>query len=204
MQFSKLLRAAPCGLHPQGFRPPCDFCHHPLVALAVHPATAATAPRAFGRVEAPRTVASQATLRLLRQLGSGQLGIGRAADEAVQRAAGGEPLDVDAVGDEAAAGLPLVVFVLAKRREAHLARHVDLMRMWKKSLPALVIMYLFVAMRAASKHSLVSCWFSSTTKCAQAGKSSQGCFFLPQSKMRILGSGTPRQKRDLGYGLPWA
>merc|ERR1719468_306683 len=76
------------------------------------------------------------------------------------------------------------------------------MRMWKKSRPALVIIYLFVAIRAASKHSLVTCCISSHTMCAAAGNSSHGIFFLPQSKILILGTGTPRQKRDFGYGFP--
>merc|ERR1719464_733704 len=76
------------------------------------------------------------------------------------------------------------------------------MRMWKKSLPALVIMYLLVAMRAASMDSLVICWFSSHTMCATEGNSSQGVLFFPQSKILILGSGTPRTKRDFGQILP--
>merc|ERR1712060_235845 len=50
-----------------------------------------------------------------------------AADQAVQGAATGEPLHVHAVGNEAAAGLPLVVVLLAERREAHLAGDVDLL-----------------------------------------------------------------------------
>merc|ERR1719223_1966881 len=77
------------------------------------------------------------------------------------------------------------------------------MRIWKKSLPAWVIMYLFVAIRAASRHSLVTCCNSSQTMCAHAGNSSHGILFFPQSKILIFGSGTPRQYRDLGYGLPF-
>mmetsp|Transcript_141443 Transcript_141443/g.271417 ORF Transcript_141443/g.271417 Transcript_141443/m.271417 type:complete len:201 (+) Transcript_141443:56-658(+) len=73
-----------------------------------------------------------------------------------------------------------------------------LIRMWKKSLPALVTMYLFAEMRADSIDSLVMRCFSSDTMCTAAGKSSHGIFFLPVSKILIFGSGTPRQKRDLG------
>lgn len=35
----------------------------------------------------------------------------------------------------------------------------------------------------------------------QAGNASTENLFMPQSKIRILGSGTPRLYRDLGYGL---
>lgn len=35
----------------------------------------------------------------------------------------------------------------------------------------------------------------------QKGKASTEYRFMPTSKMRILGSGTPRLYRDLGYGL---
>jgi len=63
-------------------------------------------------------------------------------------------------------------------------------------------MYLFVAMRAASSDSEVSCCISSHTMWAAHGNSSHGIFFLPVSKILIFGSGTPRTKRDLGQGLP--
>ena len=39
------------------------------------------------------------------------------------------------------------------------------------------------------------------TMCTQHGKASTEKRFMPQSKMRILGSGTPRLYRDFGYGL---
>ena len=44
-------------------------------------------------------------------------------------------------------------------------------------------------------------WDALETRWTQVGNSSTPAFFLPRSKMRILGSGTPRLKRDLGYGL---
>merc|ERR1719228_2355802 len=57
--------------------------------------------------------------------------------------------------------------------------------MWNWSLPQFLTMYLLQQMRAASSASDESCSSSSDTR----------------SKIRILGSGTPRLKRDLGYGL---
>ena len=39
------------------------------------------------------------------------------------------------------------------------------------------------------------------TRWTQAGKTSTPDLFAPASKMRILGSGTPRLNRDFGYGL---
>lgn len=53
----------------------------------------------------------------------------------------------------------------------------------------------------ASSASDDNCSYSSDTRCTQRGKSSTRAFFLPRSKMRIFGSGTPRQNRDFGYGL---
>jgi hypothetical protein len=44
-------------------------------------------------------------------------------------------------------------------------------------------------------------WDVLETRWTQVGNSSTPAFFRPRSKMRILGSGTPRLKRDLGYGL---
>ncbi|EZA53238.1 hypothetical protein X777_06317 [Ooceraea biroi] len=62
-------------------------------------------------------------------------------------------------------------------------------------------MYLLAQIRPASKASELSCSYSSDTKCTHNGKSSTDAFFLPRSKMRIFGSGTPRQNLDFGYGL---
>jgi len=72
------------------------------------------------------------------------------------------------------------------------------MRKWKESLPPLTIMYLFAATRAASRASADTRSYSPDTMCTACEKSSTGYFFLPQSKMRIFGSGTPRQNRDFG------
>lgn len=60
--------------------------------------------------------------------------------------------------------------------------------------------YLFAQIRAASRASEDSCSYSLETMCTQRGNSSTFARFRPRSKMRILGSGTPRLKRDLGYG----
>ena len=46
-----------------------------------------------------------------------------------------------------------------------------------------------------------SCSYSYDTMWPQSGNSSTLAFLRPKSKMRILASGTPRQKRDFGYGL---
>lgn len=74
-------------------------------------------------------------------------------------------------------------------------------RMWNWSFPQFLTMYLLAQMRPASSASLLSCSYSSDTKCTQSGKSSTRAFFLPKSKILILASGTPRQNRDFGYGL---
>ena len=42
---------------------------------------------------------------------------------------------------------------------------------------------------------------SHLTRCTHVGNASTEYFFIPASYMRILGSGTPRQYLDLGYGL---
>jgi len=55
-------------------------------------------------------------------------------------------------------------------------------------------------MRAASKASELNCSYSFDTICTHKGNSSTLAFLRPRSKMRILGSGTPRLNRDLGYG----
>lgn len=60
--------------------------------------------------------------------------------------------------------------------------------------------YLFAHIRAASRASEDSCSYSLETMCTQRGNSSTFARLRPRSKMRILGSGTPRLKRDLGYG----
>ena len=58
------------------------------------------------------------------------------------------------------------------------------------------------AIRQASKASDETYYFSQLNKCKQHGKSVTLAFLLPRSKYLIFGSGTPRQKRDFGYGLP--
>lgn len=68
-------------------------------------------------------------------------------------------------------------------------------------MPDVFTMYLLHAMRAASSDSEETCSFSSETRWHAKGNSSTGAFFRPASKMRILGSGTPRLYRDLGYAL---
>lgn len=60
--------------------------------------------------------------------------------------------------------------------------------------------YLLAQIRAASRASEDSCSYSLETMCTQRGNSSTLARFRPRSKMRILGSGTPRLNRDLGYG----
>ena len=62
-------------------------------------------------------------------------------------------------------------------------------------------MYLLAQIRAASSASELSCSYSLETRWTVQGKSSTEAFFRPRSNMRILASGTPRLKRDLGYGL---
>jgi hypothetical protein len=58
--------------------------------------------------------------------------------------------------------------------------------------------YLLAQIRAASRASEDSCSYSLETKWMQVGKSSTLAFLRPRSKIRILGSGTPRLNRDLG------
>lgn len=60
--------------------------------------------------------------------------------------------------------------------------------------------YLLAQMRAASRASDDSCSYSLETMCTQSGNSSTLARLRPRSKIRILGSGTPRLNRDLGYG----
>lgn len=60
--------------------------------------------------------------------------------------------------------------------------------------------YLLAQMRAASRASEDSCSYSLETMWMQRGNSSTFARLRPRSKIRILGSGTPRLKRDLGYG----
>lgn len=91
-------------------------------------------------------------------------------------------------------------------------------RRWKPSLPAtltrylcrpvrLVIKnkamdpaYLLAQIRAASRASEDNCSYSLETMWTQRGNSSTLARLRPRSKIRILGSGTPRLKRDFGYG----
>lgn len=73
-------------------------------------------------------------------------------------------------------------------------------RRWKPSLPAILTRYLLAQIRAASRASELSCSNSFDTMWMHRGKSSTVARLRPRSKMRILGSGTPRLNRDLGYG----
>ena len=73
--------------------------------------------------------------------------------------------------------------------------------MWKLSLPTELIMCLLAVIRAASRDSEEICSFSRERRWTQAGKVSTGSFFFPTSKILIFASGTPRQYRDLMYGL---
>lgn len=77
----------------------------------------------------------------------------------------------------------------------------NLIRIWNWSLPQCFTRYLLQQIRPASRASELSCSYSSETKWTHSGKSSTVAFFFPKSKILILGSGTPRQKRDFGYGL---
>ena len=65
---------------------------------------------------------------------------------------------------------------------------------------AMVLAYLLAQIRAASRASEDSCSYSLETMWTQRGNSSTLARLRPRSKIRILGSGTPRLKRDLGYG----
>lgn len=60
--------------------------------------------------------------------------------------------------------------------------------------------HLLAQIRAASRASELNCSYSLETKWTQRGNSSTPARFRPRSKMRILGSGTPRLNRDFGYG----
>lgn len=95
-------------------------------------------------------------------------------------------------------------------------------RRWKPSLPAVLTRYLecvslslllrsqtysfametylLAVIRAASRPSEVSCSNSLETKWMHSGNSSTFARLRPRSKIRILGSGTPRLNRDFGYG----
>lgn len=73
-------------------------------------------------------------------------------------------------------------------------------RRWNPSFPATFTRYLFAQMRAASSASEDSCSYSLETMCTHRGNSSTLARLRPRSKIRIFGSGTPRLKRDLGYG----
>lgn len=61
-----------------------------------------------------------------------------------------------------------------------------------------IVTYLLAQIRAASRASEDSCSYSLETRWTQVGKSSTLAFLRPRSKIRILGSGTPRLNRDLG------
>jgi hypothetical protein len=67
-------------------------------------------------------------------------------------------------------------------------------------LPFVVVPYLLAQIRAASRASELNCSYSLETMWTQRGNSSTLARLRPRSKMRILGSGTPRLKRDFGYG----
>lgn len=60
--------------------------------------------------------------------------------------------------------------------------------------------YLLAQIRAASRASEPICSYSLETRWMQRGKSSTLARLRPRSKILILASGTPRLKRDLGYG----
>ena len=64
--------------------------------------------------------------------------------------------------------------------------------MWNWSLPQFLTRYLLQQIRAASIASEDSCSSSSETKWTERANSSTPAFFLPKSKIRIFGSGTPR------------
>merc|ERR1719230_1281723 len=73
-----------------------------------------------------------------------------------------------------------------------------LTRMWKASFPTFFTMYLLAQILAASNASPESCSNSSEMRWTQHGNSSTPALLRPMSYILILGSGTPRQKRDLG------
>ena len=62
------------------------------------------------------------------------------------------------------------------------------------------VAYLLAQIRAASRASDDSCSYSLETMCTHSGNSSTLARLRPRSKIRILGSGTPRLNLDLGYG----
>ena len=64
----------------------------------------------------------------------------------------------------------------------------------------IVLAYLLAQIRAASRASEDSCSYSLETMWTQRGNSSTLARLRPRSKILILGSGTPRLKRDFGYG----
>uniref|UniRef100_A0A6B0U7Z7 Putative secreted protein n=1 Tax=Ixodes ricinus TaxID=34613 RepID=A0A6B0U7Z7_IXORI len=72
------------------------------------------------------------------------------------------------------------------------------MRRWKASLPQVFTRYLLAQMRPVSRASEEICSHSLEMRCTHRGNSSTLAFLRARSKMRIFGSGTPRQKRDLG------
>ena len=89
-----------------------------------------------------------------------------------------------------------------------------LTRMWKESLPEVLVTYLLAQIRAASSASEESCSYSSETKWQQKGNSSTEARFLPRSKIRIYKKvrGVRLQKKDVhipwdrghhGYTLTW-
>merc|ERR1719400_2594091 len=68
--------------------------------------------------------------------------------------------------------------------------------MWNPSLPQFLTRYLLQQILAASRASEESCSSSSDTRWTERGNSSTPAFFLPRSKILILGSGTPRLNRE--------
>merc|ERR1719419_2041847 len=73
-----------------------------------------------------------------------------------------------------------------------------LILMWNPSLPQFLTRYLLQQILAASRASEDSCSSSSETRCTERGNSSTPAFFLPKSKILILGSGTPLLNLLLG------
>ena len=69
---------------------------------------------------------------------------------------------------------------------------------WIRDTEKEKVPYLLAQIRAASRASEDSCSYSLETMWTQRGNSSTLARFRPKSKIRILGSGTPRLKRDLG------
>ena len=65
---------------------------------------------------------------------------------------------------------------------------------------AIKLAYLLAQIRAASRASEDNCSYSLETMWTQRGNSSTLARLRPRSKILILGSGTPRLKRDFGYG----